>query len=208
MSTTPPPANGEALRVLVADEDHAGLQELRACLEALGHAVTGQAVTAAAAARSIAAEDPDLAIVMLHHDDEHALDLIAQAVEVASGPVMALSEGADAAFVSRAADRGIDAYADRLTGESIQAAIELALRRHRERGDLLERVDRLETALERQALIERAKGILMERHSVDERSAFELLRSHARGHSRRVVDVAASVVEGHALLPSRGQPAD
>jgi len=52
--------------------------------------------------------------------------------------------------------------------------------------------------------IERAKGILMERHSFDDRRAFELLREHARSSNRRVVEVALSVTEGHALLPKVG----
>ena len=52
-------------------------------------------------------------------------------------------------------------------------------------------------------MIERAKGILMERHSVDDRAAFAMLRDHARNRGRKVVDVAASVVEGHPLLPRR-----
>ena len=75
------------------------------------------------------------------------------------------------------------------------------MRRYREEQRLTEKVDQLESALERRAVIERAKGILMERHSVDEREAFELLRDHARASSRRVVDVAQSVLDGHALLP-------
>jgi len=41
----------------------------------------------------------------------------------------------------------------------------------------------------------------MERHGVDDRTAFVLLRDHARRHGRSVVDVARSVDEGHALLP-------
>lgn len=43
----------------------------------------------------------------------------------------------------------------------------------------------------------------MERHEVDEAAAFGLLRDHARSQSRRVVDVAHAVAEGHALLPKR-----
>jgi response regulator NasT len=50
-------------------------------------------------------------------------------------------------------------------------------------------------------MIERAKGIIMERQSVSEREAFDRLRDHARSRNRTVVDVAASVSEGHALLP-------
>jgi len=70
-----------------------------------------------------------------------------------------------------------------------------------EKRKLVEQIQRLESALERRALIERAKGILMERHSVTERAAFDLLRDHARSRNRTVVDVATSVTEGHALLP-------
>ena len=43
-------------------------------------------------------------------------------------------------------------------------------------------------------------GILMERHSLADRAAFELMREHARSNNRTVVDVAAAVTEGHALL--------
>lgn len=43
----------------------------------------------------------------------------------------------------------------------------------------------------------------MERHSVDEMTAFEMLRDHARSVNRRLVDVAAAVVDGHPLLPKQ-----
>jgi response regulator NasT len=50
-------------------------------------------------------------------------------------------------------------------------------------------------------VIERAKGILMERNSMDDRAAFELLRSHARANNRKLVDVARAVADGHLPLP-------
>ena len=59
----------------------------------------------------------------------------------------------------------------------------------------------LEGAFGRRALIERAKGVLMERHGVDEASAFEMLREHSRTTNRKLVDVASAIVDGHALLP-------
>jgi response regulator NasT len=61
-------------------------------------------------------------------------------------------------------------------------------------------VHEVEGALHRRAIIERAKGVLMERHAIRERDAFELLRGEARGTNRRVVDVATSVLDGHLLL--------
>jgi AmiR/NasT family two-component response regulator len=191
------------LRVLIANEDKGALQQLAAVLESLGHEVMPYAVSVAEAVELIATEDPELAIVVVHQDDEHALALIAETVEYASGPVIAQSRDGDVDFVARAAERGISAWIESATPEVVQGAIEVAVRRYDETARLHVKVDQLESALERRAQIERAKGILMERHGVDEREAFELMRDHARAQSRRVVDVALSVTEGHALLPKR-----
>ena len=197
-------ANGSRhLRVLIADEDKEALHQLASVLEGLGHEVAPFAVSVVEAIERIATEDPDLAIVVVHQDDDHALALIGETVEYASGPVIAQTRNGDVEFVARAAERGISAWIESTTPEVVQGAIEVALRRYEETEKLQIKVDQLESALERRAQIERAKGILMERHGLDERAAFELLRDHARAQNRRVVDVAAAVTEGHSLLPKR-----
>jgi AmiR/NasT family two-component response regulator len=107
-------------------------------------------------------------------------------------------------FVAAAAERGIDAVARPVTADSVREAIEVAMHRHAERRALTDEIAQLEGALQRRAVIERAKGILMERHGVGEREAFELLRSQARSTSRPLVAIAQSVLDGHALLPKDG----
>ena len=189
--------------MLIADEDDEALRALHSVLEQLGHEVTPYAVSVREAIEVIAREDPQVAIVVVHHDDDHALALIGEAVEFASGPVIAQLPGADVEFLSRAAERGISAYIESMDPESVQGAIEVAVRRYREASRLNEKVEQLEGALERRIVIERAKGVLMERHGVSEREAFELLRDHSRAAGRRVVEVAQSVLDGHALLPKR-----
>jgi AmiR/NasT family two-component response regulator len=196
-----PRSTASNLRVLVADEDRRALEDLGRTLAGLGHEVTPYAVSVAEAANLIAAEDPDLAFVMAHRDDEHALALIGEAVEYASGPVIAHIRGGDVDLIARAAERGISAWIETTSPAVVQGAIEVALRRYRDAAQLSEKVDQLETALERRSVIERAKGIVMERHSIDEHAAFELLREHARSSNRRVLDVARAVVDGHGLLP-------
>jgi AmiR/NasT family two-component response regulator len=66
----------------------------------------------------------------------------------------------------------------------------------------------LEGAFGRRAVTERAKGILMERHGVDEKVAFDMLRDHSRRTNRKVVDVAEAVVSSHRLMPSIAAPED
>jgi response regulator NasT len=194
-----------SLTVLLADEDEEALATLGDVLADLGHDVTPFAVSVQEAADLIVREDPDLTIVVVHHNDDHALALIGESVEMASGPVIAQLRGRDDVdFVARAAERGISAYVESNDPQHVQAAIEVSIRRYREAARLNEKVGQLESALERRAVIERAKGIIMERHGVDERAAFERLRDHARNGNRRVVEVAQGVVDGHALLPARG----
>lgn len=200
---SPPPDDSDlrGLKVLLADEDEGALRITAALVRDIGHEVAEMAVGVQEAAEIIARDDPDVSIVVVYGDNSYALGLIEEIAEYARGPVIALIDREDAAFVAAAAARGIYGYARAGTGESIQAAIEVAVRRQAETRALSEQVERLESALERRAMIERAKGIIMERHNISERAAFDRLREHARSRNRTVVDVAASVSEGHALLP-------
>lgn len=192
------------LRILLANERKEDLRALGDVLDALGHEVTPFAVSVAEATELIAREDPDVAFVVLDGDDEHGLALISETVTFASGPVLVTVRQAESAeTIARAADMGIAGYVDSWAPADVQGAIDVAMRRHREEERLHEKVAQLESALDRRAVIERAKGVLMERHTVAERAAFELLREHARSSGRRVVDVAQTVLDGHALLPPK-----
>jgi response regulator NasT len=109
-------------------------------------------------------------------------------------PVIALLSEPDEDLIREAANVGVAAYIVGGDPESWPPMLESVLRPFTERHDL-------EAALRRRAVIERAKGILMERHGVRESQAFDLLRSEARSTNHRVVDVASAVLEGHRLLP-------
>src|SRR4029078_11740839 len=94
------------LTVLLADEDEAALKSLGEVLQGLGHEVTRCAASVKEATELIVREDPDLTIVVVHEDDDHALALIAEAVETASGPVIAHLRGHDDLdFAARADER-------------------------------------------------------------------------------------------------------
>ena len=181
------------LRVLVADEDQEALDGIASILRELGHEVVARATSPTGVAEAVEEEQPDVAMVKLHADDEHALDLIDEIREVGNCPVIALLDSEDPDFIARAADQGITAYARPVESVAVQSSLEIAVRRFAKLSELSDAVDELEDAITRRATIERAKGILMERHGVDEREAFEMLRREARSNNRRVHDVASEV---------------
>jgi response regulator NasT len=105
----------------------------------------------------------------------------------------------------------VDAYAGRTTPASLDGAIALAMRRFAELEAHGRQVRGLEAGAQRRVLIERAKGVIMERHDVDERKAYDLLRTHARGTRTSLAEVADAVVRARALLgtppvPRRREP--
>jgi AmiR/NasT family two-component response regulator len=192
---------GRQLRVLIADEQREPLERIARMARALGHEVVALEVAPKVVATTIRDESPQLAIVALHDSEEHAIELIREIVDEGVCPVIVQSNGDDPGFAARAAQCGAFAVATPIEADALQAAIEVAIRRFEELEELTEQVENLEGALRRRAIVERAKGVVMERQGVDERAAFELLRNRARSSNRTVVDVAQSVLDGQPLLP-------
>jgi AmiR/NasT family two-component response regulator len=176
------PEEPRELRVLVADETERHLEPLSRAVEILGHDVVCQALETAQVSSATHEHRPDIAIVVFHEDTDHALDLIAEIVHESACPVMVLMEDADREFVAAAAERGVFAHLDSTDENELQGAIDVAVQRFRQ-------YRRLQEAFERRARIERAKGLLMERHGIDEREAFERLRGQARVSRRKLLDV-------------------
>lgn len=186
----------QPLRLLVADGRQARMDEVVRTVAGLGHEVVAQATLADVAALTGALQ-PDLALVVVSEGSETALDLIRTIVREAACPVIAVLDVQDRSFVNEAARLGIFAYiTDGESGAEFQSSIDIALRRFTEYHEL-------EGAFGRRAVTERAKGILMERHGVDEQTAFEMLRGQARNSGRKVVDVARAVTSAHQLLPAK-----
>jgi response regulator NasT len=181
------------LRVLVADENKRALDGIADILRGLGHEVVARATSVDGVSAAVDEEHPDVAMVKLHGDDEHALGLIEELGDRRGCAVVALLDGEDSDFVARAADHGIIGYAQPVDAETVRSSLEVAIRRFAELSELGDAVDELEDAIARRATIERAKGILMERHGISDQKAFEMLRSEARASNRRVYDVASDV---------------
>jgi AmiR/NasT family two-component response regulator len=186
------------LRVLIANERRDRLALVAPIVAALGHEVIAREIDVNEVGPVTARERPDVALVGLGESSEHALVLIERIVQEASCPVILLIHEPDPGFVREASKRGVFAYITDADAPDWQSSIDIVLRRFTEFHDL-------EGAFGRRAVTERAKGILMERHSVDEHGAFDMLREHARSSNRKLVDIAAAVVDGHALLPKQAE---
>jgi response regulator NasT len=192
-----PSADGiKTLRVLIANERKDRLALVAPIVVALGHEVIAREIDVEDVGSVTARERPDVALVGLGESSQHALDLIDKIVREAACPVIVLLHAPDPDFVKEASKRGVFAHISDHDVEDWQSSIDIVLRRFAEYHDL-------QGAFGRRALIERAKGILMERHAIDETAAFEMLRDRSRIDNRKLIDLATAVVDGHRLLPRR-----
>jgi response regulator NasT len=180
--------------VLLANEQEERILLVTAIVVSLGHTIIASSVDISDVGALTVREHPDVALVGLGDSSEKALGLIDRIVREATCPVIVLLEGHDRAFIDEAAKRGVFAYVVDGDANELQSALDITLCRFAE-------YHNLQGAFGRRAITERAKGILMERHSVDEQHAFVLMRDQARHSGRKLVDIAQAIVDGHSLLP-------
>src|SRR6185312_2349345 len=191
----------EHLRVLIANERKDRLALVAPIVVGLGHEVIAREIDVTHVGAATARERPDVALVGLGESSQHALELIDQIVREAACPVIVLLHARDPEFIREASKRGVFAHISDDDVEDWQSSIDIVLRRFAEYHDL-------QGAFGRRALIERAKGILMERHAIDETRAFDMLRHRSRIDNRKLIDLAAAVVDGHRLLPKNPDASD
>ncbi|HEX5927001.1 MAG TPA: ANTAR domain-containing protein [Baekduia sp.] len=180
--------------MLIANERKDRLALVAPIVTGLGHEVIAREIDVADVGSVTARERPDVALVGLGESSGHALDLIDEIVREAACPVIVLMHARDPRFVQEASKRGVFAHISNADVEDWQSSIDIVLRRFAEYHDL-------EGAFGRRALTERAKGILMERHAIDEAAAFEMLRERSRVDNHSLIHVASAVVDGYRLLP-------
>ena len=177
----------ETLRVLVADESRRALEPVGDALRDLGHEVIALEVELSETARATHEHRPDLAIVALHEDTKHALELIREIVDEATCPVCLLAGDPSREFLSAAARSGVFAHLDSTDATELAGGIDIAVERYRQFRDLL-------GAFDRRARIERAKGLLMERHGLTDEEAFERIRRQARDSRTPIMGVVDDVL--------------
>lgn len=191
------PETEHRLQVLIANERDDRLATITAIVDGLGHEIVARGVDIDDVGPLSRATGAEVALVGLGLDGEHALEQISAIVREAACPVIALLDAKDPSYVHEAAQRGVFAYVvldDDPSG--LQNAVDITLRRFAE-------FQSLQGAFGRRAIIEQAKGILMERNGIDADQAFALLKSHSRESGQKLVAVAEAVTQTHQLLPSK-----
>jgi response regulator NasT len=165
-------------------------------LERAGFEVVGEARDGAEAVSLADSESPDLALLDVKMPQLDGIEAARRILEQRPIPVVMLTAFSQRELVARAVEAGVFGYLVKPFRESdLLPAIETARARHAELQAVRAESDSLRDALEARKLIERAKGLLMERDGLSEAEAFARMRGAAQRTGRTLRDIAEAVVE-------------
>lgn len=189
-------------KLLIADDDRLVLATLAEGLRRAGHTVL-EAANGEEAIRLACEQAPDLAILDMRMPGRDGLDVAQWLREHTGVPFLFLSAYGDADVVNAAVQSGALGYLVKpLDVQQILPSIDAAMMRGRELNALLEEEAQLSAALRLNRQTSMAVGILMARHTINERDAFDRLRAQARSQRRKIADLAGELVqsaEGRAV---------
>jgi two-component system, response regulator PdtaR len=163
-------------------------------LERAGFEVVAEARDGREAVALAAEHRPDLAVMDVKMPELDGIEAARQMLEQRQIPIVMLTAFSEAALVGRAVDAGVFGYLVKPFRESdLLPAIEAARARHAELQALRDEAGSLRDALEARKLIERAKGLLMEKDGLSEGEAFARLRGASQQTGRPLREVAQAV---------------
>ena len=192
-----------AIRILIAEDNDLVSLTLEEQLKGLGYDVIGIARTGAEAINLAGRLKPDLIMMDIRMPEMEGTEAAARIRDQMSLPIIMLTAYADKDTIKKAEAAGALAYLVKPVNENeLPPAINIAMARHREIQSLRGQVTELEDSLEARKLIERAKGILMQRLGLNERDAYERLRQRARDKRAKMKDIAQAIIEAEELLGS------
>lgn len=193
-SLVPPEGAGAAEQLLAQRA-----RDLRVSLLESGYNILAVLPTDAGIEDQIARLQPD--IIIVDERSDAALKKVVAATADAPRPIVCFTENSDRQKMQDAIEAGVSAYVVAgLSAEGVINVLDVALARFRVDQKLRAELNETKLKLAERKLVERAKGLLMERHRCTEDEAYRKLRRLAMDKNLKLADVAQRMIDVADLL--------
>ena len=187
--------------ILIVGENSQRLALIKEGLLDAGHENLICTQTMTGLAGAIERAQPYVVIIDLEHPSWVQQEGILQLCQAFLKPMIVFVDASDEAETKAAIDAGVSAYIiDGLKKERIKPVLDMAINRFNAHTHLLSELRETKAELEGRKIIERAKGLLMESKQLSEQDAYRLMRKTAMKQSRKLKDVAESLVMAADIL--------
>lgn len=191
----------EPLKVVVADDEALMRTILRARLEKLGHQVVAEAENGELAVEAVRTHRPDAVILDIRMPEMDGIEAARRITSETPCAILFLTAFGDQVLVEQASEAGAFGYLMKpFRKEDLAPSLEVAMRRFRDLRGQSAQIEELKEALETRKLVERAKGILMQRHDLTEEDAFKRIHFQARNQNKKMKEIAESIITASELI--------
>jgi len=190
-----------ATRVVIAEDEAIIRLDLRETLEEEGYEVVAETGRGDQVLDLVRQHRPDLAILDIKMPGIDGLEASRLVSAEKLCPVVLLTAFSQREIVEQARDAGALAYIVKPFQKSdLVPAIEVAIGRFRELQVLASEVGALEEQLETRKIIDRAKGVLLDKFGRAEAEAYAFIQRAAMSERSKMRDIAERILAG-TLMP-------
>jgi len=144
---------------------------------------------------------PDMIIVDAESNARDTLEHVVMATRDARRPIVLFTQDEDMSHVGAAIAAGVTAYVVAgLAPERVKPVLDVAFARFQHEEALKRELADARAELSDRKVIDRAKGLLMTRHSMSEAEAYARLRKAAMDKGLKLADVARRILDVADLL--------
>lgn len=189
------------LRVLLVNDTEKPIGELRAALQAAGYVVLEEVAAADALLKAVESQQPDAVIIDVDSPSRDTLEQLAVMHRHAPRPVVMFSADGDDQLIRAVVAAGVTAYVvDGMTPARMAPILQVALARFEQQAHIRRQLGDVQKQLADRKLIDKAKGLLVEKRGMSEADAYASLRQLAMRQGQKLVDVARQVIAMADLL--------
>ncbi len=182
-------------RVVVVDDDARSKAGVAEAVAAMGGLVAAAGGSAAEAPSLVERHRPDVVIMAVGLSDGDGVEAAKAVMDRFACPIVLLTSRTDPSVVERAATAGVMGFLLKpLRSRELGPVLNLAVARFREFEAIRKENERLKKALESRKLVERAKGLLMEREGISESEAFRRIQKASMDHRRPMAELAEAIL--------------
>jgi AmiR/NasT family two-component response regulator len=192
------------VRVVIAEDEAIIRLDLKETLEEEGYEVVGETGRGDEAVALVKEHKPDIAILDIKMPGLDGLEAAREIAGERRAAVLILTAFSQKDLIQQARDAGALAYLVKPFQKSeLIPAIEVALGRFAEAQALEREVQSLEEQLQTRKVVDRAKGMLMDRHHLNENDAFSFIQKTAMRQRQTMKAVAEQIIAGDLVPPAR-----
>ncbi len=182
-------------RILIAEDEVVPRMDLKETLQNLGYQVVGVAADGRQAVDLARELRPDLVLMDIKMPELDGISAARILLEERVSAVLLLSAYSDRDLVEGANEAGVLGYVTKPFAEAqLVTAIEVAVARFRELQSLEKELGDTRAALETRKLVDRAKGVLMDRHALKEEEAFRRIQKLSMDSRKSMREVAEAIL--------------